>query len=109
LRQAGGPHTYWAGQVAIQSLAASAWMAHAQGDSTAALRLAREAADREDATEKHPVTPGALLPARELLADLLVDLGRHAEARDTYRTVLRRQPGRHRSVRGAALAAQALL
>ncbi len=109
LRQAGGPHTYWAGQVAIQSLAASAWMAHAKGDTTAALRLAREAADREDAIEKHPVTPGALLPARELLADLLVDLGRHAEARDTYRTVLRRQPGRHRSLQGAALAAQALL
>lgn len=109
LRRAGGAQAYWAGQVAIERMVASAWAAHAEGDITAALRLAREAADIEDVTEKHPVTPGALLPARELLADLLFDLGHPAEARDAYRAVLRRQPGRARSARGAALAAQALL
>lgn len=109
LRKAGGDQIYWAGQVAIQHTAARAWLALAEGDSSTALRLAREAADVEDVTEKHPVTPSALRPARELLGDLLLEVGRPAEARKAYEAVLSRQPGRARSAQGVTLAAQALL
>jgi hypothetical protein len=100
LAKAGDAQTYWSGQVSIQRLAAHAWVAFAAGDTAAALRLAREAADREDATEKHPVTPGPVLPARELYADLLLAAGRPDEAGRQYQAVLRRQPGRARSLAG---------
>src|SRR2546428_1637857 len=63
-RAAGGAHAYWAGQVRIQRLAASGWLARTKGDTAEAVRLATTAADLEDVTQKHPVTPGSLLPAR---------------------------------------------
>jgi len=59
----------WATQVEIQQQTAMAWLAHAEGKNDEALRVMRGAADLEDTTEKHPVTPGALLPAREMLGD----------------------------------------
>jgi hypothetical protein len=71
---------YWAEQVEIQRSAAAAWLAHAKHEETEALRLAREAAAIEARTEKHPVTPGAIVPARELLAELLLETGHPAEA-----------------------------
>jgi hypothetical protein len=98
LREAGGLQTYWAGQVRIQRLAAGAWVEWAGGDTAQALHDASAAADLEDGTEKHPVTPGPVLPARELFADLLTAAGRRAEARDQYQAVLRRQPQRARSL-----------
>jgi hypothetical protein len=58
----------------------------------------RESVTREDATEKNAVTPGPLAPARELLGDMLVALGRPAEARDEYRAVLRKEPNRRRAI-----------
>ena len=61
---------YWSEQVEIQRQAASAWIALAQGRTDEALRLARETADREDATEKSAITPGPIKPARELLGDM---------------------------------------
>src|SRR5262249_7236729 len=67
--------------------------------------LLRAAADREDRSEKHPVTPGAMLPARELLGDLLLAQGQAAEALAAYETSLRTAPGRFRSIAGAARAA----
>jgi len=100
LRQAGGPGTYWAGQAVIQRLAASGWLAALQGDTAAALQAGREAADIEDRTEKHPVTPGAPLPARELYADLLLALHRPGEALANYRAAEVRQPNRARTKRG---------
>jgi hypothetical protein len=72
--------TYWADQVEIQRLGAGAWMAHAEQKDDDALRLARSAADLEAGTEKHPVTPGAIIPARELLAEMLLETGRPADA-----------------------------
>ena len=63
--------SYWADQVEVQWRAAAAWLAQAEGKSEGALQLMRSAAELEDATEKHPVTPGPILPARELLGDLL--------------------------------------
>jgi len=79
----------------------------ATGDSAGAVSLAGQAADLEDATEKHPVTPGAILPARELQGDLLLRLGRPAEALAAYRASLSRAPGRARGLLGAARAADA--
>ena len=70
------------------------------------MRQARAAADLEDGTQKHPVTPGAVLPARELLGDLLLELGRPAEAAQAYAASLAQQPSRARSLLGAAQAAQ---
>ena len=71
---------YWAGQVEIQRLGAAAWLAHAEKKDDEALRLAQQAADLESRTEKHPVTPGAIVPARELLAEMLLEIGRPADA-----------------------------
>jgi len=102
LAAAGGPQAYWSTQVRVQRLAAGAWVSLAAGDTSEALREAAAAADLDDATAKHPVTPGAVLPARELYGDLLAAVGRQAEARAAYERVLARQPGRARAV--AALA-----
>ena len=86
-------------------MAAQAWLAHAQHRDEEALDLARRAADLQDRVGKHPVTPGELLPARELLADLLAELGRDAEALAEYEATLRSNPGRLNALRGAAKAA----
>jgi tetratricopeptide (TPR) repeat protein len=67
----------------------------------------RSAAELEDFTEKHPVTPGPVLPARELMADLLMEVGRPQEAFQEYEAALRTAPHRFHAVRGAARAAQA--
>ncbi len=96
----------WARVVAIKQQIVTAWAELAAGDTTAALRDAKAAADVEDVTEKQPVTPGELLPARELYADMLVAVARHAEARDAYETTLLREPNRARSLFGAAWAAE---
>ena len=69
------------------------------------LRLLRAAADHEDAIDKHPVTPGALLPAREILADLLLESGAAEEALKEYEAVLRIAPRRFNATAGAARAA----
>ena len=99
-------NNYWAGQVEIQRLGAAAWLARAEKKDEEALRLAREAADLEDKTEKHPVTPGSIVPARELLAELLLDLGRPADALREYEASLKVAPGRFNGVYGAARAAE---
>ena len=96
---------YWAEQVEIQRLAGAAWLAHAEGKAEEAHTQLRAAADREDRSEKHPVTPGSVLPARELLGDLLLEQGRAEEALAAYETSLQSAPGRFRSLAGAARAA----
>src|SRR5207247_10931523 len=70
----------WARVVGIERQAALAWSELAAGDTATALRDAKAAADLEDITEKQPVTPGELLPARELQADMLLAVHRYAEA-----------------------------
>jgi tetratricopeptide (TPR) repeat protein len=97
---------YWATIVSAQRLAAEAWLARAEGDDARALQLAREAAELEETVEKHPVTPGPLLPARELEGDLLVELGRPADALRSYEKTLEREPNRARAIYGAARAAE---
>lgn len=99
---------YWPGQIEIQRLSTDAWIAHAEKRDDDALRLMRESADLESSTEKHPVTPGALLPSRELLGDLLLDLGKADEALKEYEASLAVAPKRLNTLYGAARAAQKL-
>ena len=98
--------SYWATIVEAQRLAASAWVAQGEGRTADALRLAKEGAELEESVEKHPVTPGPLLPARELLGDLLMTLDRPAEALVAYEATLEREPKRARALFGAAVAAE---
>ena len=97
---------YWAGQVEIQRLGASAWTAFAQGQRDEALKLMREAADKESTSEKASVSPGPILPARELLGDLLLELGQPALALKEYEASQQREPNRFRGLYGAASAAE---
>ena len=90
---------YWAEQVAIQNLAAQAWLDLAEKRESDALGRMREAAAREDATEKSAVTPGPLAPARELLGDMLTELKRPAEATAEYRATLMKEPNRRHALR----------
>jgi hypothetical protein len=93
-------------QIEIQEIAAQSWVALASGNKKDALRLAGTAADLEDHTEKHPVTPGSVLPARELLADMLLETGSPAAALAEYKATLKVTPRRFRSIAGAARAAE---
>ena len=93
---------YWAEQVSIQRLAAEAWLDLAEKRETDALGLMREAATREDATEKSAVTPGPLAPARELLGDMLMELNRPGEATAEYRATLKKEPNRRHALRRVA-------
>lgn len=98
--------TYKAMQVAIQAKASEAWIRLKEGKGETALALMREAADMEDKTEKHPVTPCEVLPARELLGDMLLHLHRPQEALQAYEQSLKKNPARFNSIYGAAQAAE---
>jgi tetratricopeptide (TPR) repeat protein len=101
------PGTYdWRKQVSIERQIAEAWLAHAVGRKDEAVALMRAAADLDDATEKHPVTPGAILPAREQLGEMLLDLGKPAEALAAYEASLKRAPRRLAGLYGAGRAAK---
>lgn len=95
----------WAKQVEIGRTVASAWLAYAEGKRDESLRLMRAAAELDDSTEKHPVTPGALLPAREQLGELLLELKEPAEALREFETSLQSTPKRFNGLYGAARAA----
>ncbi len=97
--------SYWADQVEIQRRAAAAWFAHAEGKNEEAIRLMRSAADLEDSTEKHPVTPAPIVPARELLGELLLALNQPAPALKEFETSSSREPNRFNGFYGAARAA----
>jgi hypothetical protein len=90
---------YWAEQVAIQQLTAQAWLELAEHRPDDALAHMREAAAREDATEKSAVTPGPLAPAREMLGDMLAELNQPAEAKAEYRAALLKEPNRRHLLR----------
>ena len=96
---------YWPRVTRIKQQAIAAWLTIAAGDTAGALQVARLAADSEDVVGKHAVTPGEVVPARELEADLLLALGRFAEARRAYEHVLTLERHRARSVFGSARAA----
>ena len=96
---------YWAAQVEVQRRTAEAWLLLSEGHQDRALREMREAAALEDSTEKLPVTPGAVLPARELLGDMLLETRHPADALVAFETVLRDAPGRFNALAGASRAA----
>ena len=96
----------WRKQVSIERQIAAGWAAHAENKDGEALRLMRAAADLDDATEKNPVTPGSILPAREQLGELLLELGRPREALKEYEASLQRAPRRLGGLYGAAQAAK---
>lgn len=97
---------YWRQQLDIQRDAATAWLLLAQKKRDAALATARQAAALEATTEKHPVTPGEVVPAAELLGDMLLELGMADAARESYERVLERSPNRFNAVHGAGRAAE---
>ena len=99
-------NTYWAGQVDVEVRSASAVLAQAQGKRDEALTLMRSAADLEDASDKHPVTPGSIVPARELLGDMLLEANQPAEALAEYERSLNSAPNRFHGLAGAATAAE---
>jgi hypothetical protein len=96
---------YWAEQVDIQREIVSALAQCAEGQTQDCIEGLKQAAQREDATEKHVVTPGPILPARELLADVLLENDRAAEALAEYEAVLAKEPNRFRAIAGAMEAA----
>jgi tetratricopeptide (TPR) repeat protein len=98
--------TYWAGQVEIQRREAAGMLASAQGKKDEALELLRSAAEMEDASEKHPVTPGPVVPARELLGEFLLATDKPADALVAFESTLQRSPNRFNALYGAARAAQ---
>ena len=97
---------YWAEQTEIQAAIINAWALKVEGKNDEALAAMRAAADREDSTEKHVVVPGPMIPARELLGDLLMDLGKPVEALPQYEAAIAKEPNRFRGLYGAALAAE---
>ena len=96
---------YKSGQVNIQVHAAEAWIHLAKGNETEALSFMKQAAKLESETTKHPVTPGEVLPADELLGDMLLALNKPAEALEAYEVNLKGHPGRFNGIYGAAKAA----
>ncbi len=96
----------WRTQVAVERQIAEAWLAHSKGRKTDAVRIMRAAAELDDQAEKHPVTPGAILPAREQLGELLLMLGQGANALAEYESALTRAPRRLAALYGAARAAR---
>jgi hypothetical protein len=101
-----GNDTYWANQIEVQRLAAAGILAHLRGDDEKAIALVRAAADLDATMDKHPATPSSVLPARELLADLLLELNQPAAALVEYRAMLSTDPNRFRSLLGEARAAK---
>jgi tetratricopeptide (TPR) repeat protein len=98
---------YWSEQVDIQSRIVTAWTQLASGHQSDALKTMSDAADAEDKTEKHPVTPGQLTPARELYGAMLLQVGNPAEALAAFEATMRKEPNRLNAVLGAANAAAA--
>ena len=97
---------YWTEQVDIQWQIATAWVLHAEGKQDEALKALSAAADAEDKTEKHPVTPGVPIPARELYGTMLLGRGMAKEALAAFEATLKKEPNRLGATLGAAKAAE---
>jgi hypothetical protein len=100
-----GKDAYWATEVEVQHLTGLAWVEFANGNRDKGLALMRSAADTEDANEKSTVTPARMLPARELLGDMLLAAGKPADALSEYEKSQLREPNRYRGLYGAGQAA----
>lgn len=100
-------NSYWAGQTAVQVQTVNAWIALADGRNDEALQSMRAAAEAEEASDKHPVTPGNVVPSRELLGEMLLIANQPTQALAEFERSLKRDPQRLRGIYGAARAAEA--
>ena len=91
-----------AAQVSVQIKASEAWIELGKGNKSKALNLMKAAADAEDAMEKHPVTPCAVIPARELLGDMLLEMNKPETALEAFEQDLRLHPKRRNGLAGVA-------
>jgi hypothetical protein len=98
---------YWPTQLDIQQQVASAWIAFAEGRKAEAVNLLGRAADAEDATDKSAISPGPLVPARELLGEMLLAVGKPADALTAFEATMKKEPNRFRATYFAAKAAAA--
>jgi tetratricopeptide (TPR) repeat protein len=96
--------TYKANQLDIQIKASEGWIYLKEGNQAAALERMTMAADMEDKTEKHPVTPGEVLPARELLGDMYMEMNQSEKALEAYQADLEKHPNRYNGLNGAVQA-----
>ena len=99
-------NTYWANEVDIQRMAAAAWIKLGEGSKDEAVQLMRSAADLEDRNEKHIVTPGRIVPARELLGEMLLQVNQPEAALKEFEASQAREPNRFRNYLGSARAAE---
>ncbi len=99
---------YKANLVLIQIKTSEGWIKFAEGQKADALSLMNDAANMEDLTEKNPVTPGEIIPARELLGDMYLEMGEPAKALEAYESDLKRHPNRFNGLYGAGLAEEKL-
>src|SRR6266567_6327762 len=97
---------YFRQHLDLQMQAASAWVMYGEGKKDEAIEIFRRTANEEDVLGKHPVSPGALVPIREQLGSLLLELGRPKDAQREFEAALKIYPGRFRGLYGAALAAE---
>jgi hypothetical protein len=97
---------YWAMQIHVQLNSALAWISYAEGKTDEAVKLMRDAADEEDAVEKLPVTPGAIVPTREQLGDLLLETGDWNAAVKEFNSVFAQAPRRRGTLMGMKRAAE---
>jgi len=100
--------SYWPGQADFQIAAVQAWIALGEQRNDEALQLMRAAATAEEASDKHPVTPGNVVPSRELLGEMLLVLGQPGAALAEFERSLKRNPNRFRGLAGALQAAEAV-
>ena len=97
---------YWSTIVDAQRKSVAAWVEYAQGNKKQALSMMEQAADIEDSVDKHPVTPGAVLPARDLLGDMLIDMGQPEKALVAFQKSLQISPNRFYALYGAGYSAE---
>src|ERR1035437_181136 len=98
--------SYKSKEVEIQIKTGEAWIQFESANKTNAVNIMKLAADMEDSTGKHPVTPGEVLPARELLGDMFLQMGENQDALQAYEAVLKKSPNRFNSLYGAGKAAE---
>jgi tetratricopeptide (TPR) repeat protein len=99
-------YKYWINQIEIQKRAVEGWLLNAKNEKEKAVEVMISAAELEDATDKNPVTPGSLLPVREMLGDMLMELNRPEDALHQYELSLKNSPNRFNSLYGAGKSAE---
>jgi hypothetical protein len=102
-----GQNIYWSSQIEVQRREVAAWIAEKNGKASDAIASMRSAADLEESMDKNPITPGTVIPAREMLAELLLLHHRADESLAEYQAVLKIAPNRFNALYGAASAAEA--